>query len=332
MTDTLMLAITARVRLNHLAQPMTLTGTLPNATVGTAYSGHLTLGGTFTAPVTIDASVGAIPAWMTVTVTGTDIAFTGTAPATAETDTFTVRATDSSATPQVAASPQSVVVSAASSGPAYVQSAIGNGNGTSKTLTLAAAPTAGNWLVLMGVMAHTEYTVSLSTSGWTRVSGLPQQNSSVGLDMWIKQAGASEPAALTITRSASHYMAWALMEVSSTSGAISSTYFNPALPTSGSTTGTIVNPFLGTIPAGVSNALPVMFFGWYDGSSGGTPSQRASGWTQKAIVPSISNLMPMGLWVGNSLSNGSAIPFTVDNNTNNTFGRTPLGAFLLEAP
>ncbi|MGH3260574.1 MAG: hypothetical protein ACRDNS_01125, partial [Trebonia sp.] len=41
---------------------MTLAGTLPAATAGTAYSGHLTLAGDFTAPVTIDASSGTIPA------------------------------------------------------------------------------------------------------------------------------------------------------------------------------------------------------------------------------------------------------------------------------
>ena len=313
-----------------LVPAMTLTGTLPDVTAGAAYTGTLTLGGTFTAPVTIDASAGSIPSWMTPSVSGNTVTFSGTAPASAETDTFTVRATDSSATPQVATSDQVVKVSAAASGPAVVQSVIGNVNGTAKTLTLAAAPTAGNWLVLMGVMAHTEYTVSLSTSGWTRVTGLPQQSSSVGLDMWIKQAGASEPAALTVTRSASHYMAWALMEVSGTSGVISSTNFIANLP---STNGSTSNPYVGTIPAGASNALPVMFFGWYDnGASPGTPEQRTPGWTEKASVAAIGNLMPMGLWVNDALSSGSAITFSVDGNTTTNFvGRAPLGAFLLGA-
>lgn len=96
-----------------------LSGTLPaTATVGTAYSGTLTLGGTFTAPVTIGAASGTIPAWMAVSVSGSTVTFSGT-PASGDvaTDSFTPKATDSSATPQVATgSAQSVVVSAASAG------------------------------------------------------------------------------------------------------------------------------------------------------------------------------------------------------------------------
>lgn len=110
----LQMLIAARVRLNHYtppATPMTLTGTLPAATEGVAYSGTLTLAGDFTAPVAITG----LAAWMTASVTGTTVTITGT-PIAATTESLTVTATDSGATPQVATSTQSVLVSAAGGG------------------------------------------------------------------------------------------------------------------------------------------------------------------------------------------------------------------------
>lgn len=94
--------------------PFVLTGTLAGtATVGTPYSSTLTLGGMFTAPVTISAASGTIPAWMTATVSGTTVTFAGT-PTSSGTVSFTPQATDSSGTPLVAAgSAQSIAVSAA---------------------------------------------------------------------------------------------------------------------------------------------------------------------------------------------------------------------------
>lgn len=94
------------------AAPMTLTGTLPGGTVGVPYSADLTLGGTFTAPVTMAASSGTLPAWMTVTVTGTTVNYAGT-PTTATSYSWTPHAIDSSTVPQSATDPQSVTVSAA---------------------------------------------------------------------------------------------------------------------------------------------------------------------------------------------------------------------------
>lgn len=103
-------ATVATLPVTVLPVAMSLSGTLPNAVAGEAYEGTLTLGGDFTAPVAIDASVGSIPSWMTPTVSGNTVTFPGTAPANAETDSFTVRATDSSGTPQVATSAQTVSV------------------------------------------------------------------------------------------------------------------------------------------------------------------------------------------------------------------------------
>lgn len=91
------------------APPMTLTGTLPAAaTVGVAYTGTLTLGGGFVAPVTISG----LPSWLTGSVSGTTVTISGT-PTTAATNGFTPVATDANS--QVAnGSAQSVTVSAAS--------------------------------------------------------------------------------------------------------------------------------------------------------------------------------------------------------------------------
>jgi len=95
------------------AAALGIADTLPDGTVGAAYSHTLTLTGYFTPPVTIDASSGSLPPWATVSVAGTTITFAGT-PTTAETEAFTVRATDSSGTPRVATSAQSLDISASS--------------------------------------------------------------------------------------------------------------------------------------------------------------------------------------------------------------------------
>lgn len=154
----------------QLAQPFTLTGTLPNATEGVAYSGTMTLGGTFTAPVTISAASGTIPAWMTVTVSGTTVTFSGT-PASGDvgTDSFTPEATDSSGTPQVAmGSAQSVVVSAASAGASIVQQAVNQWSSGVPSATLGAAPAVGN--VLVALVVSGVYSPPAVASGWTLVA------------------------------------------------------------------------------------------------------------------------------------------------------------------
>lgn len=94
--------------------PMTLSGTLPNATVNVAYSETLTLGGVYTAPVTMDSASGTLPSWITsVTVSGATVTYAGTPTAIAPAVVWTPRATDSSTTPQAATAQQSVAVAAA---------------------------------------------------------------------------------------------------------------------------------------------------------------------------------------------------------------------------
>lgn len=89
-----------------------LVGTLPPGNVGIAYSATLQLSGTYTLPVAITIPSGSLPGWMSQSLSGTTVTFSGT-PTAVATTAFTVRATDSSATPLVANSAQSVAIAAA---------------------------------------------------------------------------------------------------------------------------------------------------------------------------------------------------------------------------
>lgn len=99
----------------YVPPPMTLTGTLPNANVGVAYSARLTFGGTFATPVTAGLQSGSLPAWMTATADATGITYSGTPTVAASAVNFTPQATDSTTpTAQVAIGPaQSVTVDSA---------------------------------------------------------------------------------------------------------------------------------------------------------------------------------------------------------------------------
>lgn len=91
----------------------TLTGTLPNATVGLAYSANLALGGAYTGPLTMGASVGSLPAWMTATPYPDlgYVTYAGTPSVTAGAVSFTPTATDSLSSVATGSS-QSVAVNA----------------------------------------------------------------------------------------------------------------------------------------------------------------------------------------------------------------------------
>jgi hypothetical protein len=81
----------------HPAGALTLTGTLPNATVGVAYSQALDASGGRT-PYSFSVTSGALPAGLTLSASGI---VSGT-PAAPGASTFTVTVTDSSATPETA--------------------------------------------------------------------------------------------------------------------------------------------------------------------------------------------------------------------------------------
>jgi hypothetical protein len=89
--------------------PMTLTGTYPDATIGSAYSHTLTLGGGFTAPVTYDVFSGALPVGAGWTFDTATSELANASPVTEETATFVIRATDSSDPVRVAYSASQTV-------------------------------------------------------------------------------------------------------------------------------------------------------------------------------------------------------------------------------
>lgn len=162
-----------------------ITGTLAAGTVGTPYTGTLTLAGDFVAPVTITG----LPAWMTYTIGGNTVTLGGT-PTTAQTYTFTPVATDANS--QVATgAEQTVVVSAASADITPVQ-VIGLKGDGSKSVTWDAskgwvAPKPGNLLIAMGIA---------SSSGATKPAGftdlLTTGASQRAVLVWYKVATGSE--------------------------------------------------------------------------------------------------------------------------------------------
>lgn len=261
--------------INVAANPMTLTGTLPGATAGTAYSATLTLGGAFTAPVTIDASAGVIPAWMSHSVSGTTVTFSGT-PAAGDvgTDTFTVRATDSSTpTAQVATDAQSVVVSAAGSAPVLVQQASGPGNqatGTTITVSLAAAPTSGNTLLLAFYGVNSS-DATITLTGWTLVGTTGAGSGVVG---WYKKVSDGSEQNTTVTFGASNAIHNAAIQEWKGTPTLGTLTGGLASYASGSAT-------LGPTDAPPASAVPAMFASFTAASPASLTW--SSGWTASVI-------------------------------------------------
>lgn len=261
MSNNLLIAIIAKVHRN----PMTLTGTLPGATVNTAYSGTLTLGGTFVAPVTISGQ----PSWMTASVSGNTVTFSGTAPAAAETDNFTVTATDSSTpTAQTATSAQSVVVSAASAGAKVVQQAASQWASGAPSVTLAAAPTVGNMLVALIISGN--YGAQTPAAGWTLVaSGGGGSANGYWCGLLTRTVASGDGTTVTPTTTATN-SGLAVWEVS---GASAVQLGNSGKLTSGTNTLTALGA---SAPSAASIPLSLVY--WASGSPSSTLTWSA-GWT-----------------------------------------------------
>jgi hypothetical protein len=251
----------------------TIAGTLPGGQVGVPYSASLTFGGSYNTPVVIDASSGAIPAWMTVTVSGTGATFTGT-PTTAETEAFTVRATDSSGTARVATVAQSIVIAAAPPAATVLQKAVSTTTAaaSSRAATLASAPTAGNLLVAI-VTYSSSISVTSVPTGWTLwtlgVVGLGNARGAV----YTRLAQAGDGATYTWTFSGSQYESVLLYEVVTTSGTISSQGRTAA--------GTQYFPISVSTAAEAGNGLAIVFGASQDSqaitaSAGWTASQNSN--------------------------------------------------------
>lgn len=166
-------AVTINWSVSRSFETFRLTGTLPNATAGTAWTGTLNLVGGYISPVTISAASGTIPAWMgtpTLNYTANTVTWSAT-PTTGNEGTysFTPQATDSSAVPLVAVgAPESVIVNASGTiTPSLVQGQMANSNVnvTSITVTLGVAPTSGNLLVAQFIAGGTG--TQSAPAGWT---------------------------------------------------------------------------------------------------------------------------------------------------------------------
>jgi hypothetical protein len=252
------------------APVMTLTGTLPGGTVGTAYSADLTLGGTYTTPVTIDFSSGTKPAWMTVTVGTGKVTFSGT-PTTAETETFTPRATDSSGTPQTATAAQSIVIAASSSGPSVVQSrsTTVTGGVTSGGLSFTGTPTAGNKLIAgVSVQVFGGGATVATPTGWTFLNS--RINDTITQYLFTKVSDGTETG-ISVTVSKAAHIGISIAEVVGTFGTVSGKGLNQA---SGNTS-YAVGP--SDAPIGAAS-IPLAFIG-SQGFLAGTPPTVGSPWT-----------------------------------------------------
>lgn len=152
--------------------PFALTGTLTaTAQVGVPYSSTLTLSGTYIGTVTMGTSAGSLPSWMSVSVSGNTVTYSGTPDSTTAVS-FTPTATDSSSpTPKVATgSAQSITVDAA---PAMtlsgaLPSTATVGTAYTGTMTLGGSYTTP--VTITGLAAWMSYSISGST---VTITGTP---------------------------------------------------------------------------------------------------------------------------------------------------------------
>jgi hypothetical protein len=264
------------------APSMTLTGTLPGGTVGAAYSADLTLGGTYTTPVTIDFSSGSKPAWMTVTVGTGKVTFSGT-PTTAETETFTPRATDSSGTPQTATDAQSVTIAAAASGPTFVQGV------ATPSITVTGAPsalfagatTAGNRLVA-SLQCAVGCEPTATPTGWTAVSGGYTTRQNQKEYVYSKQSDGTESGiAFTLAASTNGATVTISEWNNAKLGTVTSGYVDTTISSAATSTGTTDAP---VSPL----AIPLMLLGFH--SNPGTLSGYSPWLTTNAVDANATHL------------------------------------------
>ncbi len=180
--------------------PMTLVGTLTGTgNTSTAYSSTLTLGGVFTAPVTMSTASGSLPAGITASVSGNTVTYSGT-PTTAGSYTFVPRATSTDG--QVADGPsQTIAVSAGFVGVVQTslnQKSTGVAGASSVTYTPATPFTAGN-KVIVCINKDTSPIVSgVTINGVAATKMISIANGVCAADIWVGTAG-SGSAGWTIT-------------------------------------------------------------------------------------------------------------------------------------
>lgn len=245
---------------------LSVIGALPNATVNEIYSATLTLGGTYTGPVTITG----LPAWMSASVSGSSMMITGTAPGSVGTGNFTLLVTD--ANRQQAMWDGSIqVVEAIGSNPAHIR-----GNLVASVVAVTSlfvpfddsgstpAATSGN--VLTAAFYTIKSRLSATPSGWTPV--LSQLNAGQALQVFTKVSDGMETG-ITFSMSGTYAVQGAIIESANASvGSISS-----GIPVVPATTAAFT---FGPSDAPVSaDAIPLFFVATRRNRGAVT----ASGWT-----------------------------------------------------
>lgn len=163
---------------------------------------------------------------------------------------------------------------------ARVQNATSNNNGASLTVTLGAAPTAGNLLI---AWANSNATVTNGGTGWTAGPFIIDGN---GAYFWWRVAGASEPASVTFTPSVSDNVSAGLLEYSGNTAtpfdaasssmhsgsAVSSTTAVSVTTTAAHDLGIAAGLLHNSSPAPVAPTSPVWTNGWNNIQSQGAVS------------------------------------------------------------
>ena len=250
-----------------------LLGTLPTGTVGQPWTGTLTFAGDFTAPITIDASTGTIPAWMgapTIDYTAKTVMWSGTPDTETEYD-FTPRATDANAQAAVGAA-QSVAIAAASTAPVLVQQAVSKGTSIGTVdIVLPTAPTQGNTLAMMLVSTNTSWTPP-DIAGWAKVETNMATRPTA---LYTKSASASESSTITTPSFPSGSSSGMVQEWAGT--------VTVALGDFGSSVQSGTDLSVGPLAAPAARATPVIF-GYYTSNSSLSLTWPAA-WTSVGPVP-----------------------------------------------
>jgi hypothetical protein len=280
-----------------------LLGTLPAATVGTAWTGTLTYAGDFTGSLSVDASAGTIPAWMgTPTIDTTAKTMTWSATPATGTDagspyTFTPRLTASGG--QVAVGPaQSVAVAAASASKVPVQQVVGLGQTTvgAPTITLNSAPIAGNTLLML-VQNTSTASGTTAPTGWTPVASITGSGVTGRRSLYQRTADGTEGTAITGPNNSAGYMTVSITEWT---GSVTAA-FGTAGQSTGGTSSLVVGPFA----APSASAVPVVALG-YMGASPTAPLTWPSGWTGAGPLPN-GSFPAVGSSIGHAAATASAI-------------------------
>lgn len=189
---------------------------------------------------------------------------------------------------------------------AIVQSGENNNTQSVLNVNLSVVPTVGNFLIAIINYQNTNSrtpTVDGGTNGWNSFLGpIARGTSSVELFYRKVLTGGSNSTSIAFATSAGQSAT--ILEIQGVIGNITSVVSINTGP----------YPQTIVIPAGVSNALPIIFNTW--GSNATYTPVAPSGWSLINAVTS--GIDPQGCFYSNALSNGSAISVTPNGSISNS--------------